>query len=259
MDSQKGTKINNLLKKWPPRTVAVSSWLKNLGISQQLASRYEQTGWIRRIGQGAFVRQGESVDWAGAVWALQQGLNLPVHVGGRTALEYHGLSHFLPMSINPPVFLFGMPNQKLPTWFVKGEWARQVVYKMDSMFPQASGLTEKNMGAFTLRMSSPERAILEVLSGVPQVHSYEEAKLLMDGLVTLRPGIVQILLQQCRSIKAKRLFLFLSEVQGHSWRKSLNPGRVDLGSGNRVIVKGGRLDPVYRIVVPESREELGQG
>jgi hypothetical protein len=258
MDSQTGTKINRLLKVWPPGTVAVSSWLKDLGISPQLAHRYEQSGWIRRIGQGAFVRQGEIVDWSGAVWALQQGLNLPVHVGGKTALDYHGLSHFLPMSSNPSVSLFGRKNRKLPSWFVKGEWAGQMVYRMDSMFSDASGLTDKDMGGFAIRMASPERAMLEVLSGVPQVHSYEEAKLLMDGLVTLRPGLVQALLQQCRSIKAKRLFLFLSEVQGHSWRKSLNPGRVDLGSGNRVIVKGGKLDPVYMIVVPDRREELKQ-
>ncbi|MEK6654555.1 MAG: type IV toxin-antitoxin system AbiEi family antitoxin domain-containing protein, partial [Thermodesulfobacteriota bacterium] len=57
-------------------------------------------------------------------------------------------------------------------------------------------------------------------------------------------------------IKAKRLFLFLAEKCGHAWVNKLDISKVRLGSGKRLIVRGGRLDKKYQITVPSeiSRE-----
>ncbi len=55
MSSELGTKINHILKSWPQGTVAVSSWLEEQGVSQQLTYKYEQTDWIKSIGHGAFI------------------------------------------------------------------------------------------------------------------------------------------------------------------------------------------------------------
>ena len=98
-------------------------------------------------------------------------------------------------------------------------------------------------------ISAPERAIFEVLHLVPQEQGFEEARLLMEGLTGLRPKLVQTLLEQCRSIKVKRLFLHLAQRCNHAWVKKLDLKRIKLGSGNRVIVPGGRFDPQYRITV----------
>jgi hypothetical protein len=48
----------------------------------------------------------------------------------------------------------------------------------------------------------------------------------------------------------KRLFLFFADRHGHAWRPKLDLARIDLGSGKRVLVKGGKLDPQYDITVP---------
>ena len=72
-------------------------------------------------------------------------------------------------------------------------------------------------------------------------------------MIGLRPKMVQTLLEQCRSIKVKRLFLHLGERCNHSWVAKLDLKRVDLGSGNRVIVPGGRLDSKYHITVERER------
>jgi tRNA-binding EMAP/Myf-like protein len=57
------------------------------------------------------------------------------------------------------------------------------------------------------------------------------------------------LLENCNSIKVKRLFLFLAESYQHPWLKKINRAKIDLGQGKRVIVKGGKLDSKYQITV----------
>jgi hypothetical protein len=51
-------------------------------------------------------------------------------------------------------------------------------------------------------------------------------------------------------VKVKRLFLYLAEACNHAWTRKVELANVDLGRGNRAIVKGGKLDPKYRITVP---------
>ena len=93
---------------------------------------------------------------------------------------------------------------------------------------------------------------MEVLYGVPQVDSYEEARLLMEGLTTLRPRLVQALLETCASVKVKRLFMFLAEDCKHPWAGKVDLSKVDLGKGKRALVKGGRFDAKYQITVPNT-------
>ena len=73
----------------------------------------------------------------------------------------------------------------------------------------------------------------------------------MEGLTTLRPKLVQRLLEECKSVKVRRLFLFMAESSNHDWVKELNVEKIDLGSGKRVIVKNGVLDKKYKITVPK--------
>lgn len=51
-------------------------------------------------------------------------------------------------------------------------------------------------------------------------------------------------------MKVKRLFLYLADLAGHPWRAKLKERRIDLGSGKRLLVRGGKLDPKYQITVP---------
>lgn len=82
----------------------------------------------------------------------------------------------------------------------------------------------------------------------------EYALELMHGLSTLRPEVVQALLQACRSIKVKRLFLWAAEAAQHHWLELLNLNTIDLGKGKRQLYKGGRLDTKYQITVPSAEE-----
>jgi len=60
------------------------------------------------------------------------------------------------------------------------------------------------------------------------------------------------LLESCRSVKVKRLFLWFAERNQPAWLKALDRNRIDLGRGKRMLVPGGKLDSRFNIPVPES-------
>jgi hypothetical protein len=254
MTSYTGSKINQLLKAWSAGTVAVTPWLEKHGIYQQLVHEYEKTSWLCQVGQGAYAKAGDNVEWTGGLYAIQEQLKLPIHVGGKTALQMQGYAHFLPMGKDKVVSLFGLPDIKLPAWFKQYRWSIKVRYTTTNLFAGEAdqGLTKKDMGSYRIKVSAPERAMMEVLYGVPLVDSYEEARLLMEGLTTLRPRMVQGLLEKCTSVKVKRLFMLLAENCKHAWVRKVDLSKVDFGKGKRALVKGGRFDSKYKITVPNT-------
>ncbi len=252
MNRQNTHKLNHLLKVWPKGTVAVSSWLKTHGVYRQLSEAYKNSSWIEPLGHGAFIHSGDTVDWTGGLYALQDQAHLDIHAGGRTALELHGHMHFVPLGEHYPVFLFGL-KRSLPVWFKGYPWKQPLQYVYTNCFPykDKAGLTKKDMGAYAVTLSSRELAIMEVLYLVDQAETYEHAALLMEGLGDLRPAVVQELLERTSSIKVKRLFMHLATRYDHPWVKYIKRSTVNFGEGKRVIGGGGHFDPEYQLSVPK--------
>ena len=208
-------KLKDLLSKWPANAVVTSEWLSHEGFYPQLIRRYVNSGWLVKIGNGAFARKGDNVTWEGFVCALQQKYKNSFHIGAASALEYSGYAHFLP-ALGKSSFLFLFSNnlekrEKLPAWFVDNadvgcELIRKKIFK-DSCI----GLKTKVFSSLPLLMSIPERAVLEMLAIIPNKETYGMANLVMQGMQGLRAEWVQKLLVNCVSIKAKRLFLYFSE------------------------------------------------
>jgi hypothetical protein len=250
----KRQKINQRLVSAPTGAVLTSAWLKREGISSRLADYYASSGWLHRVGDGAFTAQPEAPTWLGAVFGLQQ-KSKSFHPGGRTALEHAGLAHFLPLGDTYPVYLFSRTNDRLPSWFKRLPLASRVQHVSTNFLPQDLGLREHREGELVVSMSAPERATLEFLQHLTlDAAGYEHANLIFEGLGTLRPDVVRSLLESCASVKVKRLFLHLAEKHAHPWFKQLDLAKVSLGSGKRVLVAGGRLDPKYLITVPAAAE-----
>lgn len=247
-------KLNQRLNAAPAGAVLTTTWLKGQGISSRLANYYVNSGWLHRVGEGAFTVQPETPAWLGAVFGLQQKSKL-LHPGGRTALELSGLAHFLPLGDAYPVYLFSRAGERLPAWFKGLPWFSRVRHVSTNFLPQELGLREHREGALTVTVSAPERAALEFLHDLTlDGAGYEHANLVFEGLGTLRSEVVQSLLEACASIKVKRLFLHLAEKQAHPWFKQLDLTKVSLGSGKRVLVPGGHLDSKYLITVPVTVE-----
>ena len=253
MNGQNRSIINRLLTNWPKNAVAVSSWLKKQGVYRQLAGTYVKSGWIERIGKGAFKRADEDIYWSSGLYALQAQLNMSVHPAGKTALQLQGSAHYLPANLKQTkIVLFGSKNEKLPAWFKNYKWEVSVRYVMTGLFGKdvELGMTAYNFGNYEIKISSSEKAAMELCYDVPTRESFDEMDQIMSGLTTLRPSLVQELLEKCKSVKTKRLFMYLSEKHDHSWVKKLNFGKVDFGKGKRSLCSNGHYDGKYKIVVP---------
>jgi len=254
MDRQNRSIINNLLRNWPKNTIAVYAWLGKQGVYRQLAGTYVKSGWIERVGQGAFRRAEDNVDWSGGLYTLQSQLDMSVHPAGKTALQLQGSAHYLPASLKQRrVVLFGSKKEKLPAWFTGYEWGVDVRYTMTGLFGNdaALGLIAHSAGNYEIKISSPERAALEFCYDVPMRESFDELDQIMSGLTTLRPRIVQELLEKCGSVKAKRLFMYFAEKHSHAWVNRVECKKIDFGSGNRSLCGNGRYDSKYKIVIPK--------
>ncbi len=225
-------------------------WLGSRGIGGSLVNYYVKAGWLHRVGDGAFTVTPEPPDWIGAVYGLQQ-KPTSLHPGGQTALELAGVAHFLPMGNDGPLYLFGRSGERLPKWFTGLPWSKRVKHVQSAFLPADLGLREYSTRNFSVRISDPERAILELLLQVaPDTDGYAYADLLFENLGTLRPSLVQSLLEHCTSVKAKRLFLHFAEKHAHPWFQQIDSTKISIGAGKRVFVRGGRLDPKYLITVP---------
>jgi len=229
--------------------------LKEQGFSQELLAWYKRSGWLESYGRGAYILAGDKVEWTGALYALQKHLKMSVHTGGKTALELKGYGHFVP--VRQKVFLYGERGLTLPAWFKKSMQNSDFAYVKTNLFPPGyeEGLTEFKSGEFAVIISAPERAAMEMLHLVPKAVGFEEGSLIMENLVGLRPELVQKLLEACRFVKVKRLFLYLAEKYSHPWFSRMDLSQLDLGKGKRLIVQHGMLDKKYQITVP--RQERG--
>jgi len=249
------TKINHLLSTQPAEVVLTSSWLAKQGYSYDLQKRYRKSLWLDSIGTGALVRHGEKVDYLGAIYALQSQLGLSVHPAAKTALSLQGKVHYLELSTKR-VKLFGDDGESLPLWFKNYDWGVKLDNKLTSFLPANLGLVDYEHKGFKVKISSSSRAIFECLYLTPKTQPLFEVYELMESLNNLRPKSVQILLEECSSIKVKRLFLYMADKAEHEWLNFVNLDNVDLGSGKRSIVRGGVYVSKYQITVPKELEEL---
>lgn len=260
MNSHNTSKINQLLRHWPRGTVAVQPWLHKQHVYRQLADAYCKGGWMKRIGEGAYIQLSDKVDWTGGLFALQTQLDMQIHIAALTALEMQGYAHYLPLG-KQQIWLFKNSQEKrtLPRWFldtfasdIKFRVVARDLFKGDKNL----GLTEQKIGEYNIFLSSPERAIMEYFDLVPQLQTLEQGFLLIEGL-SIRPTLVQQLLECCTSIKVKRLFMHVAEHAHRKlpWFRELDLSKVYFGKGKRLIEKGGRLDKKYNLSLPPINEE----
>ncbi|NQT76060.1 MAG: type IV toxin-antitoxin system AbiEi family antitoxin [Candidatus Omnitrophica bacterium] len=254
MNRQNNEKINQLYLCLPEGVIAPGKWLQDKGYSRQRVYNYVKGGWLKSVGKGAYSRPTTEVSWQGLVASWQHIESEAYHVGGETALNVQGFSHYLRLAGENLIYLVG--SSKVPSWVrnVALNVSLRVVHKQ--LFRDVSknvGFTEikSPIKDWPLKVSSPERAMMEVLVFVKDEFSFTFAAELMEGLTTLRPSVVNELLHACGHVAVKRLFLFLAGYYKHPWIETIDKAAVGLGKGKRHIVDKGKLNKAYLITVPE--------
>ena len=255
MSINRAQNLNRLLQSHKADTVLLAPYLVKNGISRGLQEKYRSGKWLEPVGAGAFVRVGDTLDWQGALYSLQSQLDLPVHVGAMTALSMQGRTHYL--RFDEQVFLFSTQTQRLPLWFKRQSWYKTVSFHRTNFLPTTElDVNTVPYKTFTIKVSIPERAILEVIYLTPKYIDWSEAYQILEGLTTLRPTLLQTLLISCNYIRVKRLFLFMAAKIGHPWFSHLDISAIDLGAGKRSLVKNGVYIPDYLLTVPRELVNL---
>jgi hypothetical protein len=197
-------KLQTTLPRGPPFDLGV---LESIGVSAQLAAHYAESGWLDRLGQGVYAFAGDTVTAHGAVKLLQTRV-AGLHVGGKSALALQGVRHNL--ARQETLVLWGDTRFALPAWFSSRFPSRYVAAKLFGTLQKRrlnKSLTTPPGVSDGLRVSAPERAVLELLYDVGTHQGLEEARNLFDGVRNLRKEVLGELLQSCTSVKAVRLFL----------------------------------------------------
>ncbi len=222
------SKLNLLYTRLLPGSPLASEDLAALGISADLAVHYVRAGWLTRLARGVYCRPNEVLALHPSLVLLQRNL-AGLHVGGKSALDWYGVRHYL--SQQPVLHLYGWSAARLPGWFTNrfpAEYHRKRLFEEQSDALLHVGSFEKRSGA--PQVSAPERALLEVLSEVGVRQPLQEARELIESAYSLRADVLRELLQHCTSVKTVRLCLQLSRELSLPWAAKLDPAQLPTGS-----------------------------
>ena len=252
MSMKKFDKIKMLMQKWLPGSIQTTEMLLEQGLTHSDIQKYLGSNWLEQVGHGAYKKFGDNVKWQGAVYGLQGN----AHIGGRSALVLSGMAHYLNMGKNQ-IDLFSNNYHSLPLWFKNNDWGADIRHLKTNFLPEIA-IDDYNVENFTIKVSSPERSALELVYFIGKVYSFDECRLLAENWRFLRPDIMQQLLENCTSIKAKRLILYFAYSMKMAWYDKLDLKNIDLGKGYRKIVENGIYDEKFKIMVPRDadNEEL---
>jgi hypothetical protein len=145
------------------------------------------------------------------------------------------------------LWLWGNRNLRLPVWFTERFPARYTTRSpFVSDLPAGMGLEPLPEQPNGVPVSVPERALLEMLSEVGIHQGVEEARSIMEGVRSLRPEVLALLLQHCQRIKAARLCVYWAGELQLRWAEGARKAAAQHMTGRRWSARlksGIRLEP----------------
>ncbi|HLX52478.1 MAG TPA: type IV toxin-antitoxin system AbiEi family antitoxin domain-containing protein [Aquella sp.] len=253
------TPLTRVVLEIPQGSIVTNDWLAIHGISSKLAWYYVKSKWLKKVGEKVYKRPNDIIGWTGLVNTVQAQLGLPVHVSGKSALALNGHLQYLQMSDSALVDLTVETKIHIPKWVKDNNLSKDKLIINGNMVLNSKDykdfLIHQEVNGFDVVISCNELAIMEVLQLTPTQQDFTEAAQLMEGLAYMRASKVQLVLEKCNSIKAKRLYLYLGTKFNHDWIKKIDMSKIYLGSGKRMLTKGGTYDSEFQITVPEIQEQ----
>ena len=213
-----------------------SEELVRLGVSADLAVYYARAGWLVRLARGVFRRPEQALSLHPSLKLLESRIE-GLHVGGKSALDWQGVRQYVAQQ--ETLHLYGWTAARLPEWFLK-EFPAE--YHRKRLFDEQPGAL-LHVLPFEGRneapqVSTPERALLELLSEVGVRQPMQEARELLESTYNLRGAVLQELLARCTSVKTVRLCLQLGRELSLPWMAKLLPAELPTGSDRPWVSRG---------------------
>jgi Transcriptional regulator, AbiEi antitoxin, Type IV TA system/Transcriptional regulator, AbiEi antitoxin N-terminal domain len=227
------SKLNKLYGRLKPGSPVTSEELAAGGISADLAVHYVRAGWLIRLARGVYARPDTPLDLHASLLLLERRVE-GLHVGGKSALDWHGFRHNLAQ--HSELRLYGWASGPVPAWFAE---RFPNTYHRLRLFEERPGALLR-VSRFQRKVdgplvSEPERAVLELLSDVGVRQPLEEARELLAGVPSLRAAVLQELLTRCKQVKTVRLAVSLGRELNLPWAAKLEPTRLPSGSQQRWV------------------------
>ena len=240
-----GSLIRNLVSGAVPGRPLSLDDLESFGVSSYLAAKYARTGWLVRLGPGLYRLPSPPLNRDQSLVVLQ-GRVPGLHVAGRTALAWQGIRHNVEFAER--LTLWGAKPGPLPEWFTDAFPSR---YRSTALFSH----DVDDLGIFTppavtagVRVSTRERALVELLRDAGQGQDMEEAMHLFEATTGLRTSVLGQLLSRCLSVKAVRMFLQWGDRVGNVDVDALRRhSSLPTGSNSRWV---GTMDDGSTLVLP---------
>lgn len=245
-------KINQLLLSGTRNGLFFSEWLKKKGYSDQLIRKYRQSGWLSTLAKGVMFRTGDSLSSFAALQCYNQQLEKEFRIAAHSALELFGFNHYVPMG--KPILMVARPKQSIPEWMHSDAFDRIIKTFSTETFTKLQ-VTKAQIEEWELLISTPEQAFLECLLLAPQQYSYMDLYYIMEQLTALRSDIVQTLLEGTKSLRIKRMFLYMAEKAGHYWFDLLDLNKIDIGTSKLQLAENGAYITKYKITIPKELNE----
>jgi len=221
-------------------------YFKKQGYSKQQMYQFVKHNKFNKKAYGIYTLKGQNPEPLSYIEAYERQCNKRVYVGALSALRLHGVSQNIPFNTRYQIYY---NEQRINRWLLD---QKDYIWTRNNLFNSSVGITKKN----NLSLSSPERAILEAISLLPKQGDFEEVYHTLLLLPSLRPQLLMDLICECKSIKTKRLFLYMLKHVNFTWKSKLDLSKVDIGKGIRQLYPEGKLDPDYHLYVPEIHDEV---
>ncbi len=245
-------KINQLLMSGIKNGLFFSEWLKKNGYSDQLVSKYRQSGWLTSLSKGVMYRTGDTLSAYAALYCYNEQLGKNVRIAAHSALELFGFNHYVPMG--KPILMVSSDKQGLPEWMFGDSFDRTVKPFSTKMFSKVQ-TSKVQIEGLNLLVSSPEQAFMECLFLAPTQYNYMDLYYVMEQLTSLRAEVVQGLLESTKNIRVKRMFLYMAEKAGHYWFDMLNIEKINIGTSKLQLAEKGIYISKYKITIPKELNE----
>ncbi len=225
--------FRQLLTVAPRGTPLFTTWFAEHGLNARQVARLAEGTWLRRLCRGTYLLPGDELNRDAALAALAAEIS-GLHVAGKSALVWRGVRHNLPL--RERLVLWGDKPVRLPDWFTAAfPAAYQATHLFDDSMPTTLGLAPLPAGRPDLPVSTPERAILELLSDVGNGQSLEEARQLVEAARAVRLDVMEELLSHLKRIKVARLAHRLAEELALPWQSLARANSERLGGGKRWV------------------------
>lgn len=210
--------IKNLRLKLDAGAPFSSQQLREAGVSNSLAAKYVQSGWLERLDRGVYQFAGDRLERDATLRFLEAKLN-GLHIAGKSALARHGYRYHL--AFKEVTRIWGEGRAQLPNWMSERFDLRfSVRHLFDASLPFADRVCRLPEAPEGPWVSQPEVALLEMLSEVGVSEGVEETRQIMETMSRLRVRYICRTIAACRMVKAVRLCVHWAKEFKLDWAEA---------------------------------------